>query len=65
MRDPAHLRTLHDLARTYHTDPGAVAEWSPERVAIGLAALEEAIQRRDRRLKESPPGTTVVDVGEL
>lgn len=42
-----------------------MAEWSPERTAVAVAALEEAIQRKARELTENPPGLRVVDVGEL
>lgn len=44
----------------YHTDPGAVLEWSPERLAVGMAALELRAHERKKEIKNATQASVIV-----
>jgi hypothetical protein len=46
----------------YHTDPGTVAQWAPERMALGIACLElRASERRDEVKNATQASVIVAD----
>lgn len=65
MAEPGLLMTLHRLADAYHTDPWSVLEWAPERVALAVAALDQADATRAERIRRQGEVQPVVDVGRL
>lgn len=57
--------TLHRLAETYSTDPWSVLQWSPVRVALAVAALDQADATRADQIRRAEAVQAVIDLGRL